>query len=178
MSFLVFFVCKAKCHCLFHLSLNESELNSRAERTGQERHVSKCLTFCGRVKVSTCWLLEIFSIITSCTEISFFFFLPILLNLYSEYVTKEALEGLEDFKIVGQVIRTVKRADDIVLLVKEETVLQCVIDRLILVGRYYEIELKVAKTRIMKFQVIHPKYRLWETKNWRLWNFSNIWIAW
>jgi len=58
-------------------------------------------------------------------------------NSYKEYVTKEALEGFGDFKIVGQVIRTVKYADAIVLLVKEETVLQCVTDRLILVGKYY-----------------------------------------
>jgi hypothetical protein len=71
-EFFLFFVCKAKCHCLFHLSLNESELDSRAEPTGKERHVSKRPTFCGRVKVSTCCLLEIFSIITSCTEICFF----------------------------------------------------------------------------------------------------------
>jgi len=71
--FFCFFVCKAKCHCLFHLPLNESELDSRAECTGKERHVSKRFTFCGRVKVSTCCLLEIFSIIISCTEICFFF---------------------------------------------------------------------------------------------------------
>ena len=40
---------------------------------------------------------------------------PILFNLYSEYsyFTKEALEGFGDFKIGGQVIRTVKYADDV-----------------------------------------------------------------
>jgi hypothetical protein len=32
---------------------------------------------------------------------------PILFNLYSKYLTKEALEGFGDFKIGGQVIRTV-----------------------------------------------------------------------
>jgi hypothetical protein len=48
---------------------------------------------------------------------------PILFNLYSEYLTKEALEGLGDFKIGGQVIRTVKYADDLVLLATEEKVL-------------------------------------------------------
>jgi hypothetical protein len=48
----------------------------------------------------------------------------ILFNLYSEYLTKEALEGFGDFKIAGQVIRTVKYADDLVLLAREETVLQ------------------------------------------------------
>jgi hypothetical protein len=45
---------------------------------------------------------------------------PILFNLYSEYLTKEALEGLRDFKIGGQIIHTVKYADDLVLLAKEE----------------------------------------------------------
>jgi hypothetical protein len=49
---------------------------------------------------------------------------PILFNLYSEYLTMEALEGLGDFKIGGQIIHTVKYADDLVLLAKEEKVLQ------------------------------------------------------
>jgi len=45
---------------------------------------------------------------------------PILFNLYSECLTKEALEGVGDFKIRGQNIHTVKYADDLVLLAKEE----------------------------------------------------------
>jgi hypothetical protein len=36
---------------------------------------------------------------------------PILFNLYSKYLTKVVLEGFGDFKIGGQVIRTVKYAD-------------------------------------------------------------------
>jgi hypothetical protein len=51
--------------------------------------------------------------------------------LYSEYLTKEALEGFGDFKIGGQVIHTVKYAEDLALLAKEETVLQGKIDRLL-----------------------------------------------
>ena len=39
-----------------------------------------------------------------------------MFNLYSEYLTKEALEGLGDFKTGGQIIHTVKYADDLVLL--------------------------------------------------------------
>jgi hypothetical protein len=62
---------------------------------------------------------------------------PILFIVYSEYLTKEALEGFEDFKIGGQVIRTVKYADDLVLPAKEEGVLQGMIDRLIETGRRY-----------------------------------------
>ena len=41
---------------------------------------------------------------------------PILFNLYNEFLTKEALDGLGDFKIGGQIIQTVKHADDLVLV--------------------------------------------------------------
>jgi hypothetical protein len=44
--------------------------------------------------------------------------------LYSEYLKKEALEGLGDFKVGGKVIRTVKYADNLVLMATEEAVLQ------------------------------------------------------
>jgi hypothetical protein len=40
-------------------------------------------------------------------------------HLYNEYLTKEALEGFGDLKIGGQVIITVKYADDLVLLAKK-----------------------------------------------------------
>jgi hypothetical protein len=49
---------------------------------------------------------------------------PILFNLYSQCLTREALEGFGDFKIGGKIIYTVKYADDLVLLAKEEKVLQ------------------------------------------------------
>jgi len=55
----------------------------------------------------------------------------VLFNLYSECLTKEALEEFGDFKIGGQIIYTVKYADDLVLLAKEENVLQKMIDKLI-----------------------------------------------
>jgi hypothetical protein len=58
------------------------------------------------------------------------FFLPILFNLRCEYLTKEALERFVDFKI-GQVIRTVKYADFLLLLTKEETVLKGAIESII-----------------------------------------------
>jgi hypothetical protein len=69
-------------------------------------------------------------------------------NLYSEYLTKEALEGFGDFKI-GQVIRTVKYADDLVLLAREEKVLQGMVDRLTEIGRRYGREMNVEKTKVM-----------------------------
>jgi len=58
---------------------------------------------------------------------------PILFNLYSECLTKEALDGLADFNIGEQIIQTVKYADDIVLMATEEMVLQGMIDKLKLV---------------------------------------------
>jgi hypothetical protein len=39
---------------------------------------------------------------------------PILFNLYSKWLTKEALERFGDFKIGRQIMQTVKYADDLV----------------------------------------------------------------
>jgi len=68
---------------------------------------------------------------------------------YLKY-TKEALEGLGDFKIGGQILHTVKYADDLVLLAKEEKVLQDMIDKLIEIGRCYGMEMIVEKTKVMR----------------------------
>jgi len=38
------------------------------------------------------------------------------------------LDGLGDFSIRGQIIQTVKYADDLVLMAKEETMLQGMVD--------------------------------------------------
>jgi hypothetical protein len=70
-----------------------------------------------------------------------------MFNVYSEYLTKVALEGFGALKIGGQVICTVKYADDLVLLAKEETVLQIRIDRLIEFGRRYGMEMNVENLR-------------------------------
>jgi len=47
------------------------------------------------------------------------------------------LDGFGDFKIRRQIIHTVKYADEFVLLAKEESVLQDMIDKLIEIGRCY-----------------------------------------
>jgi hypothetical protein len=75
---------------------------------------------------------------------------PLLFNLYSEYVTQKALEGLGDFKVGGEIISTVRYADNLVLLAKEETVIQNMIDKLIEVGRGYGMEINVEKTKTMR----------------------------
>jgi hypothetical protein len=67
---------------------------------------------------------------------------PILLNYYSEYLTKESLEGLRSFNIV-QIIRTVKYADELLLLTKEETLLHGVTDRRIEIDRCCGMEMNL-----------------------------------
>ena len=55
-----------------------------------------------------------------------------------------------DFKIGGQIIHTVKYADDLVLVSKEEKVLQDIIVKLIESGRCYGMEMNVEKTKVMR----------------------------
>jgi hypothetical protein len=46
--------------------------------------------------------------------------LPLIsIEVYREYITKEAIEGFEDFKIGGQVIHSVKYSDDLMVLAKK-----------------------------------------------------------
>jgi hypothetical protein len=68
-------------------------------------------------------------------------------NLHTEYVTQEALGG---FKVGGQIICTVRYADDLMLLAKEETILQSTIDKLIEFGRGYGMEINVEETNTMR----------------------------
>ena len=72
---------------------------------------------------------------------------PFLFNLYSECLTKEALDGLGDINIGGQIIQTVKYADDLVLMAKVETVIQGMIDKLIGIGRSYGMEMNMEKNK-------------------------------
>ena len=75
---------------------------------------------------------------------------PNLFNLHSECLTKVALIGLGDFNIGEQITQTVKYADYLVLMAKEETVLQGMIDKLIEIGRCYGMEMNVEKTKVMR----------------------------
>jgi hypothetical protein len=65
--------------------------------------------------------------------------------VYSEYLTNEALESFGDFRIGGQVICTVKYADELVLLAKEETVLQGTE-----IVRYCGMKMNVEQTKVMR----------------------------
>jgi hypothetical protein len=54
----------------------------------------------------------------------------------------------------------VKYADDLVLLAKEEMVLQGMIDRLIDIGRRHGMEMKMEKTKVMRISRKSSQYRL------------------
>ena len=86
---------------------------------------------------------------------------PILFKLYSECLTKEALEGFGDFKIGGRIINTLKYADYLVLLAKEEKVLQDMIDKLIEIGGCYGMEMNVKKNKSNEnFKTTNPSKKL------------------
>jgi len=61
-----------------------------------------------------------------------------------------ALDGLGDFNIRGKIVQTVKYADELVLMTKEETVLQGMIDKLNEIGSCYGMEMNVEKTKVMR----------------------------
>ena len=101
---------------------------------------------------------------------------PTLFNFYSEYLAKEALDELGDFNIGGRIIQTVKNADDLVLMAKEETVLQVMIDKLTEIGRCYGMEMNVEKTKVMRIsRQPSPVTIMIDQK--QLENVLNIWVA-
>jgi len=61
----------------------------------------------------------------------------------------ETLEGCGDFTTGGKIIPTLKFADNLVLLAKRETVLHCMINRLMATGGY-GMENNVEKPKVMK----------------------------
>jgi hypothetical protein len=71
---------------------------------------------------------------------------PILFNLHSDYLTKEAREGFGDFN-VGKSILTAKYGGNIMPLAKKEVVLQGMIDISVEFGRRYGMEMNVQKPR-------------------------------
>ena len=51
---------------------------------------------------------------------------PILFNLYGEYLMKEALAEIGDFKIRGRIINKVRFADDVIsLLTSKKKLVRC-----------------------------------------------------
>jgi hypothetical protein len=74
-------------------------------------------------------------------------FVTSLFDLCSWYFAEEGLEESGELKIKGQVIRTVKCADDLVLPAKEETIPQIMIDGLVEVERRRGMKMNVENLR-------------------------------
>jgi hypothetical protein len=72
-------------------------------------------------------------------------FVTDLFNSYSEKLANEPLEGFGDYKTGAKVSRTVKYADDLVLLAKADMVLQGMIKRMIEIGSFCGMEINVEK---------------------------------
>jgi hypothetical protein len=72
-----------------------------------------------------------------------------------------------DFEIGGQLIRSAKYVNGLVLLAKGETVLQGMIDKLIEIGRLHGVEINVGKPTIQ----IMVDY-----KQPKIWNISAVWV--
>jgi len=97
--------------------------------------------------------------------------------LYSEYLNTEALEDFGDFRTGGQVIRTEKYADDLVLLAKEEVLLQGTGEIQNETGRCYGKEVNMEKTKAMRIsrQTSPEQISIYENSQ-RMRNISTNWL--
>ena len=75
---------------------------------------------------------------------------PILFNLYWEYLTKEALTEVGDFKIGGRIVNKVRFADNTAIIAKTQEKLQDIVNRLVDTGRKYGMEINIDKSQVMR----------------------------
>ena len=71
---------------------------------------------------------------------------PILFNLHGEYLMKDALTEVGDFKIGGRIINKVRFADETAIIAKTQEALQDMVNRLVVTGRKYGMEIKTLTT--------------------------------
>ena len=74
---------------------------------------------------------------------------PLLFNLYSEFMIKEALKNEEGIKFNGVNITNLRYADDAVLVADKRKNMQKMIDKLKETCKAYEMEINVKKTKVM-----------------------------
>jgi len=75
---------------------------------------------------------------------------PILFNLYGEYLMKESLAEVVDFKIEGRIIIKIRFVDDTAIMAKTKEELQDMVNRLIDTGRKYGMEINIEKSQVMR----------------------------
>ena len=71
-------------------------------------------------------------------------------NLYGEYLMKEALAEVGDFKIGGRIINKVRFADDTAIIAKDQKELQRMVNRLVDAGRKYGMGINIDKSLVMR----------------------------
>src|SRR6267154_5303762 len=74
---------------------------------------------------------------------------PLLFNLYSEFMIKEAMENVEGIKFNGINITDLRYADDAVLVADKRKKMQIMIDRLSRACKEYGMEINVKNTIVM-----------------------------
>ena len=75
---------------------------------------------------------------------------PILFNLYGEYLMKEVLAEVGDFRIGGRIINKVRFADDTAIIAKTQEELQDMVNRLVDTERKYGMEINIDKSQVMR----------------------------
>src|SRR5437867_6447543 len=74
---------------------------------------------------------------------------PLLFNLYSEFMIKEALENENGIKFSGVNVTDLRYADDAVLVADKRKNMQKMIARLIKTCTAYGMKINVKKTKVM-----------------------------
>jgi len=75
---------------------------------------------------------------------------PLLFNIYSEFIFREALKGIEDgIKVNGECLNSIRYADDTVIFTNDIGGLQYLMDRVVEVSERYGLILNIKKTKFM-----------------------------
>lgn len=76
---------------------------------------------------------------------------PVLFNLYSEYIFREALQNMDEHGIIlnGERINNIRYADDTVIFTDSISSLQALMDNVTRVSREYGLEINAQKTKFM-----------------------------
>ena len=75
---------------------------------------------------------------------------PILFNLYSEMLIKEAMDEEDRIKINEKTISTIRYEDDTAVVAPTQDILQRMMDKIILACKNYGMKLNVKKTKVTK----------------------------
>ena len=83
---------------------------------------------------------------------------PVLFNIYAESMLREALDSsVAGVKVGGQLIKSVRFADDKAIVARNEDGLQELMDRLVTTCLTYKMKVNVGKTKVMLISKTEPK---------------------